>query len=194
MAEGSDRRGAQVTASSDSRVTPVGAFLRQHKLDEFPQLVNVLKGEMSLVGPRPEVPKYVQYYPTEFDRLCTLKPGMTHRVSLLLRNEEKILAVAKDPENLYIKSVLPWKLKLYLDSLGQDGLVQDLKTIWETVSGRGVEVGDLVPRLEGPEMPAVEVFNVEPYPEHIPQRQPVVPVQERPVPMRQFARTGTDLA
>ena len=189
MAEGSDRKGAQVTASTDSRVTEVGAFLRKHKLDEYPQLINVLRGEMSLVGPRPEVPRYVQYYPTEFDRLCSHKPGMTHRVSILLRNEEKILAVAKDPENLYIKSVLPWKLNLYLDSLGQGGVIQDLQTIWATVTGGRQELGDLVPRLEGSEMPVVEVFNVEPYPEHIPRRQPA-----RPVAARQFARTGTDLA
>jgi lipopolysaccharide/colanic/teichoic acid biosynthesis glycosyltransferase len=129
----SDPSGSLVTSSGDSRITPIGAYLRRHKLDEYPQLINVLMGQMSLVGPRPEVPRYVECYPSKFKLVFSQKPGITHRVSQMLRHEEEILARAADPEAMYINTVLPWKLGLYIENSSDGSLISDLKTIWETV-------------------------------------------------------------
>jgi lipopolysaccharide/colanic/teichoic acid biosynthesis glycosyltransferase len=159
------QRGSQVTSSNDSRITRIGAFLRRHKLDEYPQLINVLRGQMSLVGPRPEVPRYVEHYPEKFALVCRQKPGMTHRVSLMLRNEEIILGGVTDPETLYIRSVLPWKLDLYIENEGRDSVWDDLRTIWNTVFCRDRQLQELVPRFDSP-----VVANVEPFPEHIASR------------------------
>ncbi len=160
MKDGTHRKGSQVTSRRDSRITPIGAFLRRHKLDEYPQLINVLLGDMSLVGPRPEVPRYVSRYPEDFARLCRSKPGMTHKVSLMLRHEEEILAGSNDPEELYINSVLPWKLGLYLSEDNSESVVQDIATIYRTVFLRDKELRGLVPSFDSPEVTNIPLYPV----------------------------------
>ena len=129
MVDGAHRMGGNITCGNDRRITPVGSFLRHHKLDEFPQLVNVLLGHMSLVGPRPEVPEFAEFFPREFGKILTVRPGITHRATLLLRNEEDLLNLADDPRSIYIDLVLPWKLRLYQDALGTQTLFDDVRTI-----------------------------------------------------------------
>ena len=105
-------RGAQITVGADPRITRAGRFLRRHKLDELPQLINVLKGEMSVVGPRPEVPRYVALYPPETRELVlSVRPGITDLASIAYRDENALLAKADDPEAFYVEVVLPAKLE-----------------------------------------------------------------------------------
>ena len=109
-----EAKGAKITTEGDSRITKVGRFLREYKLDELPQLINVLKGEMSLVGPRPEVPEYVEFYPNEVKEIIlSVPPGITDRASIEFRDENKILANSTDPVKDYKEKVLPIKLKYY---------------------------------------------------------------------------------
>ena len=150
MEDGAHKRGSHVTSRKDNRITRVGGFLRRHKLDEFPQLINVLQGDMSLVGPRPEVPRYVKEYPQDFAQLFARKPGMTHRVSLMLRHEEEILARSADPEQLYINSVLPWKLGLYLNEGGASSIGDDIATIYRTIFSRDEDLRSQVPYFDCP--------------------------------------------
>ena len=124
--------GASVTAGDDDRITPLGAFLRRHKLDELPQLINVISGDMSLVGPRPEVKEFVDLFPEEYASILTVRPGITHLGTLMFRNEEDILAGAVDPRARYLRFVMPLKLKVYLDRLEQT-LSEDLQIILATV-------------------------------------------------------------
>jgi lipopolysaccharide/colanic/teichoic acid biosynthesis glycosyltransferase len=107
-------RGPAITVGSDARVTRVGGFLRRTKLDELPQLVNVLRGDMSLVGPRPEVPKYVALYGEAERRIFTVRPGITDPSSLLYRDESAVLATYPDPERAYREVVLPHKIAVSL--------------------------------------------------------------------------------
>jgi lipopolysaccharide/colanic/teichoic acid biosynthesis glycosyltransferase len=110
------RRGTEsgsFEAGSSTRVTRVGKILRKTKLDELPQLWNVLKGDMSLVGPRPEVRKWVEAYPARWSKVLTLRPGITDPASIVYRNEEEILAESTDPEATYREEILPHKLSLY---------------------------------------------------------------------------------
>ncbi len=124
-------------AGSAARVTRVGAFLRKTKLDELPQLWNVLKGDMSLVGPRPEVRKWVEAYPERWARVLTVRPGITDPASIEFRNEEDILAASPDPERTYREVILPRKLDLYEEYVrtrsfwGDVGIL--LKTVWAVV-------------------------------------------------------------
>jgi lipopolysaccharide/colanic/teichoic acid biosynthesis glycosyltransferase len=124
--------GCQVTAQGDSRVTPVGNMLRRSKLDELPQLINVLRGEMSLVGPRPEVLEFVDLFPFEYGRILKVRPGITHPATLSFRYEEDILATRSDPRQFYIQKILPKKLAAYEANLEQS-LVKDILTIIKTV-------------------------------------------------------------
>jgi len=110
-----EKKGSLITVGNDPRITRVGYFLRKYKLDEFPQLLNVLKGEMSLVGPRPEVEKYVMLYNSEQRKVLDIIPGMTDPASIKYVNENEILAQAKDPEKIYIEKVMPEKIKLNLE-------------------------------------------------------------------------------
>lgn len=110
-----EKKGSLITVGNDPRITRVGYFLRKYKLDEFPQLLNVLKGEMSLVGPRPEVEKYVVLYNSEQRKVLDIIPGMTDPASIKYVNENEILAQAKDPEKIYIDKVMPEKIKLNLE-------------------------------------------------------------------------------
>jgi lipopolysaccharide/colanic/teichoic acid biosynthesis glycosyltransferase len=130
------RRGSQgsvITASGDARVTRAGARLRKYKLDELPQLFNVLKGEMSLIGPRPEVPEYVQFQAPMWRAILETRPGITDLATLLYRDEEKILGACPDADTFYRERVLPAKLFWNLAYLRSRSFVQDLKLIFLTI-------------------------------------------------------------
>ena len=122
----------QVTAGGDTRITPFGGFLRRTKLDELPQLLNVLRGEMSFVGPRPEVPEFAELFPMEYAHILSVRPGITHPATLAFRREEEILAGADDPREFYIEKLMPEKLAAYEADLEQS-LVADIRTIVETI-------------------------------------------------------------
>ena len=130
--------GLQITVGADARVTRVGAFLRASKLDELPQLIDVWRGVMSLVGPRPEVPRYVAAYPAALrDKVLSVRPGITDLASITYRDEATVLARAADPERAYIDEVLPHKLRLAAQYVDRASLVSDialiLRTIWAIV-------------------------------------------------------------
>lgn len=126
--------GKLITVEHDSRITMVGAFLRRTKLDELPQLINVLKGDMSLVGPRPEVSKYVDLYPAEIRALVlSVRPGITDEASIEFRNESALLASAVDPESCYITEVLPRKLEIYARYAQKHTLLGDLRILARTL-------------------------------------------------------------
>jgi hypothetical protein len=119
MRKNSEKQGQLTVGMKDSRVTPLGVFLRKYKLDELPQFFNVLIGDMSVVGPRPEVPKYVRLYTTEQRMLLNVRPGITDHSTLYFSNENALLAAYSDPEKGYIERVMPQKLRLskvYLDA------------------------------------------------------------------------------
>ncbi len=126
--------GAQLTVGLDSRITNVGRILRKTKIDELPQLVNVLRGDMSLVGPRPEVPRYVALYPQEFSEILSVRPGITDAASIRYRDEAAILAQAEDAESEYCNRILPDKISLaqkYVRCASlRDDLLLIIKTIW----------------------------------------------------------------
>ena len=125
--------GPQVTAGSDPRITTVGKWLRKTKLDELPELYNVLRGDLSLVGPRPEVPRYVAKYPdADREYLQRFRPGITDPATIRFRNEEEILARASDPEKAYVEEVLPQKLAMYRAYLERASLLGDVKVLLET--------------------------------------------------------------
>ena len=129
-----DAAGPLVSASGDSRVTPIGAVLRRTKLDELPQLWDVLRGEMSLVGPRPEVPTYAELWPTaERETILSVRPGITDPVSLLFRNEADELALAVDPDRHYRTALLPRKARLYAEYVRTRSLAGDLAILLRTV-------------------------------------------------------------
>jgi lipopolysaccharide/colanic/teichoic acid biosynthesis glycosyltransferase len=127
-----DKRGLLTVGGRDPRVTRVGFFLRKYKLDELPQFINVLKGEMSFVGPRPEVRKYVSLYSAEHLKVLTVKPGITDYASIEFSNENEILSSSSDPENYYIKNIMPAKLELNLKYINKPGLIADIKILWMT--------------------------------------------------------------
>jgi lipopolysaccharide/colanic/teichoic acid biosynthesis glycosyltransferase len=126
-------RGSAITAAGDARVTGIGATLRRLKLDELPQLFNVLKGDMSLVGPRPEVPEYVQLETPIWQAVLAVRPGVTDLASLLYRDEEKLLGKSGDPVALYRDSVLPAKLVLNLRYLRSKSFWRDLRLLHLTI-------------------------------------------------------------
>lgn len=124
----------ELTVGKDVRITRIGAFLRRYKIDEFPQLIDVLLGRMSIVGPRPEVPKYMSMYPSEIrDLVLSIKPGITDRASLEFRNENEMLATASDPEIAYIRTILPIKQAYYVDYVRERSFFGDIKIILLTV-------------------------------------------------------------
>jgi lipopolysaccharide/colanic/teichoic acid biosynthesis glycosyltransferase len=118
--------GRQITVGADPRITKSGRLLRASKLDELPQLINVFKGEMSFVGPRPEVPRYVEYYTPEERKVLELRPGITDLASIKYRHESEILAKAADPEKTYIEEVMRDKLRINLEYAERAGLLADL--------------------------------------------------------------------
>ena len=126
--------GPQITAGSDPRVTPLGKVIRRTKLDELPQLFNVLRGDLSLVGPRPEVPRYVALY-SEDDRIFLqgVRPGITDPATIRYRHEEAILARSPDPERTYIEDVLPAKVRLCRQYLERASFLSDFKVLSDTL-------------------------------------------------------------
>lgn len=126
--------GALITVGGDARITRVGAFLRRTKLDELPQLIDVLQGTMSLVGPRPEVPRYVALYPSAVrEKVLSVRPGLTDLASIEYRDENALLARAADPEREYVETVLPAKLRLAADYVDRRTLALDLRIIVRTL-------------------------------------------------------------
>jgi len=127
--------GPQITIGKDARITRSGQFLRRTKLDELPQLWDVLRGAMSLVGPRPEVPRYVALYPEDMRRLLlSVRPGITDLASLQYRDESSVLAQAADPERAYVEQVLPAKLALSARYVREATVLGDLRLILATLS------------------------------------------------------------
>jgi lipopolysaccharide/colanic/teichoic acid biosynthesis glycosyltransferase len=123
-------KGSQITIGNrDPRITRTGYSIRRFKLDEFPQFVNVIKGDMSIVGPRPEVPFYVNLYTDEQRKILAVKPGITDYASLVYYDENEILAKAEDPQKAYIEEIMPAKIAINQRYLSQPGLLQDLKII-----------------------------------------------------------------
>lgn len=125
--------GTKITAEADQRVTSIGKILRRYKLDELPQLLNVLLGNMSFVGPRPEVPDFVRLEDPAWRSVLSVKPGITDAASLLYRDEEAILGARLDPESYYREVVLPAKLELNMKHLASRSLMRDLKLLAMTI-------------------------------------------------------------
>ena len=124
----------QLTVGDDPRITRVGRLLRSSRLDELPQLINILAGEMSVVGPRPEVPRYVAHYDAEQRAVLSARPGLTDPATLAFRHEAEILAGAEDPERTYIEEVMPEKLRINLEYLAERDAVSDLKLLLATAT------------------------------------------------------------
>ena len=133
MKTDSEKQGQLTVSNKDVRITKSGSFLRKYKLDEIPQLINVLKGEMSIVGPRPEVPKYVSLYTPEQLKVLSVKPGLTDLASLKYINENEILAKSNNPEKTYIEEIMPEKLALNIEYISKRSLLFDIKLIFKTI-------------------------------------------------------------
>jgi lipopolysaccharide/colanic/teichoic acid biosynthesis glycosyltransferase len=133
MVVGADKIGGPSTADGDPRVTSVGRYLRKYKLDELPQLLNVVKGDMSLVGPRPEVPQYVAMMTHEERQILTVRPGLTDLATLWNPDEGAALAGTDDPERAYLETIRPRKIQLQLEYVRCRNLQMDLWIIWQTI-------------------------------------------------------------
>lgn len=136
-----EQRGGHFTQKNDPRITPIGRFLRRTKLDELPQLFNVIKGEMSLVGPRPDTPKRVSKYTPEMLEILKVRPGITSIASIHFRNEESIFDIAQgDPDDFYIKHIAPAKIEIAMAHVHHNSLWFDLQvlllTLWHLTLGR----------------------------------------------------------
>lgn len=133
MRVGSDKGSLVTIGGRDPRITKSGYYIRKYKLDEFPQLINVLIGDMSLVGPRPEVRHYVDYWTPEQMRVLDVRPGITDPASIKFRNENELMAQADDPERYYINVIMQEKLRLYLEYVDNQSLLYDLRLIFATL-------------------------------------------------------------
>ncbi len=134
MVKDAQSMGRSITVGQDARITRVGSFLRKAKLDELPQLLNVFIGSMSLVGPRPEVPKYVEMYNDEQRKVLAVRPGITDLASIEYRDESKVLAEAEDPDKTYIEEIMPHKLNLNLEYISKMGFFYDIGLIFRTIA------------------------------------------------------------
>lgn len=132
MKPDSEKSGLLTIGNNDVRITKVGNFLRKYKLDELPQFINVLKGDMSVVGPRPEVKKYVDLYNEKEKRILSIRPAITDNASVAFSNESEILAKYSNPEEAYIKEIMPQKLKIYLNYVEHRSFLSDLKILYTT--------------------------------------------------------------
>ncbi len=132
MRPGSEKAGQITVGERDPRITSIGHFLRRTKLDELPQLLNILMGDMSIVGPRPEVPKYVALYSADQRRVLDVRPGLTSLASIAYINENELLGRSKDPERTYVEEVMPAKLALDLQYVDRRSFLFDLKIILRT--------------------------------------------------------------
>lgn len=133
MVTDAEKRGALVSRGDDPRVTRVGQLLRRYKIDELPQLINVVAGEMSLVGPRPEVPSYVEAFRKDYEEILTVKPGITDFASLEYKDENDLLKGLSDPEKTYLGEILPAKIEYYRKYLRQQSMMTDFKLIFKTL-------------------------------------------------------------
>jgi lipopolysaccharide/colanic/teichoic acid biosynthesis glycosyltransferase len=132
----SDKKGLLTVGKSDSRITNSGKWIRQYKLDELPQLLNVLTGDMSLVGPRPEVRKYVDLYTEDQRKILKVKPGITDYASIKFRNENELLSKAADPEEYYISQIMPEKIRLNEKYINNRSVFQYFRIIFLTIAGQ----------------------------------------------------------
>jgi lipopolysaccharide/colanic/teichoic acid biosynthesis glycosyltransferase len=130
----SENNGPKITVKDDKRITPLGNYLRKYKLDELPQLINVLFGDMSLVGPRPEVPKFVALYPDPIKKkVFSVRPGITDPASIIFRNENELLAQIPDPEKYYTENIMPEKLGYYVEYIENRNFLLDFNIILSTL-------------------------------------------------------------
>lgn len=128
-----EKYGKQITVGKDNRITAVGSFLRKYKLDELPQLINVLKGDMSLVGPRPEVPRYVKLYSKEQLKVLDVRPGITDLASLRYSDENELLGTVENPEEYYVNVIMKDKLDLNLEYIDKSNVFYDIVIILKTI-------------------------------------------------------------
>jgi len=146
MIDRAEKMGTSVTTSNDLRITPVGRKLRSIKLDELPQLINVIRGDMSLVGPRPDVPEIFEKYTPEMKRIFTILPGLTSAATLHLRDEECLLANVSDPDRFYEEVLVPLKVKLAMEHVDRRSFTFDLKifcqTIWMMTLGKWLPIDE----------------------------------------------------
>ncbi len=134
MTQNADRQGGSLTVGKDNRITRSGVFLRKYKIDELSQLINVFFGDMSLVGPRPEVPEYIEYYSIEARNIIlSVRPGITDFASINFKNENETLAKSSNPQESYITEIMPIKEKYYLNYVEQQTFFLDLKIIFFTI-------------------------------------------------------------
>jgi lipopolysaccharide/colanic/teichoic acid biosynthesis glycosyltransferase len=133
MRENSELSGPVITVGDDSRITRIGRFLRKTKLDELPQLINVLKRDMNLVGPRPELPRFVELFQREYAEILTVRPGITDLASLKYHDEAKLMDQFPNPEEEYLRSILPDKIRLAREYIDRSSIVFDLSLILRTV-------------------------------------------------------------
>lgn len=134
MRTDADKQGLLTVGGKDSRITRVGYYIRKYKIDELPQLINVLMGDMSLVGPRPEVRKYTSMYDEEQQKVLLVKPGITDYASIEYSSENDLLAKSDNPEKTYIEEIMPAKLKLNMKYIEEQSLLTDLKIIFQTIA------------------------------------------------------------
>ncbi len=134
MVADAPRLGGQLTAGDrDPRITRIGRFLRRWKLDELPQLLNIVKGDMSFVGPRPEVPRYVEMFRDDYAVILAVRPGITDSASIRFLDEGKLLAAATDPEETYVRQILPAKIALAKQYIAHQSFLTDMRLICQTV-------------------------------------------------------------
>ena len=129
-----EKMGPQITVGRDPRITRVGAILRKTKIDEFPQLINVIRGEMSLVGPRPEVPKYVDLYSKEQRQVLSLMPGITDPASIQYRHESEVLEASDDPLKTYVEEIMPDKIQINLEYASESNVITDFIIVIKTLT------------------------------------------------------------
>lgn len=134
MIENAENVGPAITISADNRITKVGKYIRKLKIDELPQLINVLKGDISFVGPRPELQKYVEIFSKEYEEILKIKPGITDYAAIAFSSENEIIKNKKNPEEYYIKEILPKKIELYKKYMDEMNLILDIKLIILTLN------------------------------------------------------------
>lgn len=133
MVQDADKKGMLITVGEDNRITGIGKFLRKSKIDELPQLINVLIGDMSFVGPRPEVPKYTALYDEYQKNVLKIRPGITDLASIKYKDEASVLAKSENPEETYINEIMQEKLRINLEYIEKISVIQDIKLIFITV-------------------------------------------------------------
>ncbi|MCL5031101.1 MAG: sugar transferase [Bacteroidetes bacterium] len=134
MIKDADKMGPGITSSDDKRITSIGKILRKLKLDELPQLINVIRGDMSLIGPRPELPKYVNYFKTDYSSILNIKPGITDYAAIKFIDEESLIC-DENIESIYLNKILPSKIVLYKKYINDISFLTDIKILFSTLKG-----------------------------------------------------------